>query len=250
MRARARTDTSSIKSEGNSTPEAALPEKLLRASVRKFPYNARMMRKYLSLAALVAATFVFTACKEELPGGIVDVEKVIPGIVLDIRYATTNNFTGKVVYPAARCFLRKPVAEKLAKVQVELKQQGLGLKVYDGFRPLSVQRIFWQIVPDERYVANPAKGSRHNRGAAVDLTIIDANGKDLLMPTDYDDFSEKAHRDYKQLPEEAIRNSALLEKVMTKHGFVGLPTEWWHFDDADWQSYDLLDMDLSDFSQR
>jgi D-alanyl-D-alanine dipeptidase len=173
---------------------------------------------------------------------LVNVEKFIPGIVLDIRYATTNNFTGKQVYPVAKCLLRRSTAEKLKAVQADLQKQNLGLKVYDGYRPLSVQKKFWEIMPDDRYVANPAKGSKHNRGGAVDLTLIDAKGKELPMPTAYDDFSEKAHRNYKNLPEEVIRNRDLLGKVMEKHGFAGLDTEWWHFDDRDWKNFELLDI--------
>jgi len=123
-------------------------------------------------------------------------------IRLDIRYATTNNFTGQAVYPSAKAYLRKTVAAKLGAVQTDLESQGLGLKVWDAYRPLAVQKKFWAIMPDERYVADPAKGSRHNRGSAVDVTLV-------------------------------------------RHGFVPFPTEWWHFDDADWASYDLLDIDLT-----
>ena len=182
------------------------------------------------------------------PVDIVDVEKEIPGIRLEIRYATTNNFTKQAVYPVAKCYLRRTSAEKLKAVQKELSTQGLRLKIYDGYRPLSVQKKFWALVPDDRYVANPAKGSRHNRGAAVDLTIIRKDGTELQMPTPYDDFTEKAHRDYKDLPLEAIKNRQLLEDVMTKHGFVGISTEWWHFDDVDWKNYDIMDVDFDKLS--
>jgi D-alanyl-D-alanine dipeptidase len=129
-------------------------------------------------------------------------------------------------------------------VQAELEASGLRLKVFDCYRPLSVQRKLWELVPDERYVADPKKGSRHNRGAAVDLTLVTADGGEVAMPTAYDEFTEKAHRDYQALPASALRNRALLERVMVKHGFVGLPTEWWHFDDADWEKYPVLDVDF------
>lgn len=187
---------------------------------------------------------------EEKPTDLVDVEKFIPGVVLDIRYATTNNFTGKKVYPAAKCYLRRATAEKLKLVYEELQTKKLGLKIYDGYRPLSVQKKFWELVPDDRYVANPAKGSKHNRGGAVDITLVNSHGVELAMPTPYDDFTEKAHQDYKDLPKNVIRNRALLRTVMEKHGFKNITTEWWHFDDVDWQSYELLDLSFEELGKR
>ena len=173
---------------------------------------------------------------------LVDVEKMIPGIVLDIRYATTNNFTGQRLYPFAKCYLRRAAAEKLRAAQTELAASGYGLKIFDGYRPLAVQRKMWAVFPQPGYVADPKKGSRHNRGAAVDVTLIRlADGSELEMPTPYDDFTERAHRNFIDLPADAIRHRQLLEAVLTRHGFVGLPTEWWHFDDADWRNYPLLD---------
>lgn len=174
-----------------------------------------------------------------LLAGFADITTVNAHIRLDIRYATTNNFTHQKVYDSARCVLREGTARKLDAVQRELERMGLGLKVFDCYRPLEVQRRFWAILPDERYVADPAKGSRHNRGAAVDLTLVTRDGQELQMPTAFDDFTEKAHRDYQALPPAAIRNRALLERVMKKHGFIPLPTEWWHFDDADWEKYPI-----------
>lgn len=173
-----------------------------------------------------------------------DVQLVIPNIRLDIRYATPDNFTGKRLYPVARCLLRQSVAERLAEVQNELLGMGLALKLFDGYRPWSVQKMLWEVLPDERYVADPAKGSRHNRGAAVDLTLVDAEGRELLMPSAFDEFSEKAHRDFMGLPEEALRNRTLLEQVMMRHGFIGLPTEWWHFDYIGWERFPISDIPL------
>jgi zinc D-Ala-D-Ala dipeptidase len=189
-------------------------------------------------AALLA--LLLSGCERD---ELVELDKFIPGIVLDIRYATTNNFTGQTLYPSSRCFLRKPVAENLRAVQMELATQGLGLKVFDGFRPLSVQKKMWEVFPHPGYVADPKKGSRHNRGAAVDLTLIRlSDSAELPMPTAFDDFTTKAHRDFNDLPEEVIRNRTLLETLMTKHGFIGLPTEWWHFDDANWKRYPIMDV--------
>jgi D-alanyl-D-alanine dipeptidase len=136
-------------------------------------------------------------------------------------------------------------ARRLSQVQQDLERQGLGLKVYDCYRPLSVQKKFWALVPDERYVADPAKGLRHNRGAAVDLTLVDAKGDELPMPTPYDDFTDKAHRDAKDVQPEAVRNRQILERAMVRHGFIPLPTEWWHFDGPGWESYPVLDIPFS-----
>lgn len=175
---------------------------------------------------------------------LVDVLSLLPGVLLDIRYAGTDNFTGRKLYSSARCLLRRPVAERLAEVQQELAGMGLALKIFDGYRPWSVQKVLWEILPDPRYVADPAQGSRHNRGAAVDLTLVDAEGRELPMPSAFDEFSEKAHRDYMGLPEAALRNRALLEQVMARHGFTGLPTEWWHFDYAGWERFPISDIPL------
>src|SRR5439155_19902064 len=157
---------------------------------------------------------------------------------VDIRYATADNFTHQQLYAHARCLLHEAVARRLADVQRELRARGLGLVVYDCYRPLSVQRKMWALVPDERYVSDPAKGSRHNRGAAVDLALVDKRGRVLPMPSGYDEFTERAHRDFAGGSDaraiEARKNRALLDEVMTRHGFVGLPTEWWHYDAAEW----------------
>lgn len=172
---------------------------------------------------------------------LVDAAAAIPGLRLDIRYATPKNFTGRALYQRARCLLRPAVVERLARAQQAAAAQGFGLKVYDCYRPLSVQRAMWTLVPDERYVADPAKGSRHNRGAAVDLTLVDAAGRELPMPTAFDDFSARAHRDYDDLPPPVLANRATLERIMIDAGFSGLPTEWWHFDADGWEQYQVLD---------
>ena len=177
---------------------------------------------------------------------LVSIRSAHPGIRLDIRYATTNNFTGRVLYDSPQCFLQRPVAQQLGKVQTALESQGLGLKVFDGYRPLSVQKQLWAVMPDERYVAPPEQGSRHNRGAAVDLTLVDTQGRELAMPTPYDDFTEKAHRDFQDLPKAVLHHRALLEQVMSDHDFLPLPTEWWHFDHQDWASYTILDLSFSE----
>ena len=153
-----------------------------------------------------------------------------------------HNFTGQVVYPSARLFLVPETAERLHRVQTALERRRLGLKVYDGHRPLSVQKIFWELLPDPRYVADPMIGSRHNRGTAVDVTLVDINGCDLAMPSRYDEFNEKAHRSYQGCSQEEARYRALLEEMMCLEGFLPYPTEWWHFDDPKWENYPILDI--------
>lgn len=204
------------------------------------------MTKKIFIVIAIYVTLIQVAFAQN---DLVNVWKLDTTIVLDIRYATTNNFTGKKVYDEAKFFLRNEPAHKILEVQKELKSLGLGLKIFDGYRPLCVQKKFWEIMPDERYVANPEKGSRHNRGAAVDLTLIDKNGEEIPMPTPYDDFTEKASRNYFDLPAQIIVNRKFLEYLMKKYGFEGLPTEWWHFDFNGWEKYDVLDVDFKELEK-
>lgn len=176
------------------------------------------------------------------PTVLVDLQAINPRIALDIRYATTNNFVKQKLYPQARCILRAGVAQQLSQVQTDLEKQGLGLKVYDCYRPLAIQKVLWKIKPDPRYVADPVGGSRHNRGASVDVTLIDRTGKELPMPTEFDDFSDRASRTYNNLPENVRQNRQLLEDAMVKAGFTPLVTEWWHFDGKGWQNYAIRDV--------
>jgi D-alanyl-D-alanine dipeptidase len=175
---------------------------------------------------------------------LVDLARVDPRIILDLRYATENNFLGRKLYPAARCLLRESVAHRLRRVQDDLEARGLGLKVFDGYRPLSVQRKMWAVMPDPTYVADPAKGSRHNRGAAVDLTLVDAAGNELPMPSEFDEFTERSHRDYAGGTEEERRDRRTLQDAMERHGFTGLDSEWWHFDAPGWAHYPISDQPL------
>ncbi len=180
--------------------------------------------------------------------GLVRVSDVDPTIVLDLRYATENNFTNKKVYPASVCVLNQETAKKLAAANAEFKKDGYHIKIWDAYRPPYVQKIFWNLVPDERYVANPNKGgSRHNRGGAVDMTLLDKDGSELLMPTGFDDFTEKASPKSKEMTPSARKNVDYLISVMTKHGFLSYENEWWHFDDSDWRSFLLADVNLEKF---
>jgi D-alanyl-D-alanine dipeptidase len=170
---------------------------------------------------------------------------IAPSIQLDVRYATTNNFTGQILYPVAKVYVRRIVARRLAEAQQSFVQSGYSLKLFDGYRPLSVQRKMWAIVPDERYVANPDKGSRHNRAAAVDVSLVRiSDGSELDMGTPYDDFTEKAHITYTDLPEHVRKNRALLSDIMQQSGFLPFATEWWHFDFKDWAHFPILDIPI------
>jgi zinc D-Ala-D-Ala dipeptidase len=174
---------------------------------------------------------------------LVNLEEFIPGIVLDIRYATNDNFTGSVLYDTSAAFLRYPAAWALRKIQERLSMHNLGLKIWDAYRPYSVTEHLWEYVQDPRYAADPRNGSRHNRGCAVDLTLIYLDsGDEVSMPTVYDDFTEKAHIDFTDLPAEILEHRELLREVMERFGFTVLPSEWWHFDFNGWEGYELMDI--------
>jgi len=194
------------------------------------------------LKTLILSFFFHGIISAQTDTSIVWLGTIDSTIITDVRYATTNNFTGKILYPTDKVYLRKIVAEKLSEAHRYLmKNYNLRIKIFDGYRPLSVQKIMWKIMPDERYVANPAKGSRHNRGAAVDITLIDSLGNELDMGTEYDNFTVKAHPDYKRLPEKVLRNRKLLRDVMIKFGFRPITSEWWHFDFKGWKNFSILD---------
>ena len=190
------------------------------------------------------------ACQQDNKNQLVDLEKAIPSIKLDIRYATNNNFTKKKVYTSARAFLRQPAAQALGKVQQELAKQGLGLKVFDAYRPYSATILFYDLIRDTLFVASPAQGSRHNRGCAIDVSLVDLKtGIELEMPTGYDDFSEKAHPAYADLPAIAKENRQILINAMKEQGFEVFPSEWWHFDFTGWQSFGLMDLSFEELKQ-
>ena len=171
----------------------------------------------------------------------------IPGLRLDIRYATPDNFMKRPLYAAPRAFLRAPAAHALQKIQDDLAEEGLGLKVWDAYRPYSVTEAMWEPIRNPDYVADPARGSRHNRGAAVDVTLVDRNGYELIMPTGYDDFSPRAAHTYADLSPQMRLNRQKLLDIMTKHGFDPLPSEWWHYDYRGWERFELMDVPFEDF---
>ncbi|BBE18312.1 D-alanyl-D-alanine dipeptidase [Aquipluma nitroreducens] len=174
---------------------------------------------------------------------LIDIQKFIPEIVLDIRYATAHNFTGQAVYPSARAFARKPVVMQLKAIQEELKSKKLGLKIYDAYRPYAISVKFYDVYLDSTFVASPRKGSRHNRGAAIDLTLIDLQTRnELEMTSQFDDFSDKAIPDYKGGTAIQNANRKILIETMAKHGFIVYSSEWWHYDFNDWQKFGLMDL--------
>ncbi len=182
---------------------------------------------------------------------LVDLETFIPGIVLDIRYATTNNFMHQQLYPIAKAYLRRPAAVALRDCQEELAKVGLGLKIFDAYRPYSITEKMWEPIKNPDFVADPSKGSRHNRGAAVDLTLVDLRtGKELTMPSAYDEFTPRARLDYFDAAEPTLTNRDKLRETMTRHGFEPLRSEWWHYDFRGWERFELMDVPLEALRSR
>ncbi len=201
------------------------------------------MRKILFLLLML---FTVITIKAQHDTSIVFIWNIDSTIVMDVRYATENNFTGKVLYPTDKVYIRNIAGKALAEANKYLKENyNLRIKIFDGFRPISVQRIMWEIMPDDRYVADPSKGSRHNRGAAVDVTLIDNSGTELDMGTGYDNFTEVAHFNYSDLSDEVKSNRLLLRETMIKFGFVPIETEWWHFDFGGWEKFNIIDFEMN-----
>lgn len=181
---------------------------------------------------------------------LIDLEKFVPGIVLDIRYATENNFTKEKIYNLAKAYARRPVAEALRSVQRDLKPLGLGIKIFDAYRPYKATVKFYEVYRDTTYVASPYRGSRHNRGCAIDLTLIDLKtGEELKMPTEYDSFRKEAWPSTPIADAEARKNRDLLIRSMQKYGFRVNSSEWWHFDFIGYRQYEILDIDFEELSK-
>lgn len=174
-----------------------------------------------------------------------ELKKVIPSIKYDLVYATDHNFMKQAMYPkrTSITFLRSDAAAALQAIQNELGRKGLGLKIFDAYRPWSVSKKFWDMVQDERYVANPARGSNHNRGTAVDLTIIDLKTeRELDMGTGFDNFTDTAHHDFKNLAPDILNNRNLLKTVMEANGFSAYNEEWWHYTFKTDIKFEVLDL--------
>lgn len=195
----------------------------------------------LLVSAVALAQADSSAAAVQKHKGFRDLALMDSTIRQEIRYATANNFTKAVIYDCPACLLRPEVAEALVQVNQSLRKQGLYLKVFDCYRPGPYQQRLWDKVPNPDYVTPPAKGSMHSRGAAVDLTIVDATGKELNMGTEFDFFGVEAHTDNLNLPAEVLKNRKTLRDAMEAAGFKGIRTEWWHF------SYQKKQFPLSDY---
>lgn len=189
---------------------------------------------------MLVALLVMTSLP--LTNPLIDLQALIPDAVLDIRYATKDNLTGRPLYPFAAAFLRRSAADKLVKAAADLRAKRLRLVIYDAYRPLSIQKALWEAKPDPRYVANPAKGSSHNRGGAVDVGLADEAGKALPLPSAFDEFAPKAHHGAKGVKPEPRRNAEILKAALEKAGFESLREEWWHYRDPDAKSWPILDI--------
>lgn len=179
--------------------------------------------------------------------GLVELNAIDKTFYYDLRYATKNNFTKTVLYHNAKVLLNINTAHKLIKANNYLKKFGYHIKIYDAYRPHSVQVYMWHIYPNKNYLANPKIGSNHNKGAAVDITLVDNSGKELSMPSTFDEFSNRAHIDYEGAPKDALAHRELLAKAMVLNGFRRISKEWWHFDDIDYKKYPILDIPFSSF---
>ena len=178
---------------------------------------------------------------------LLNLEGFVTNLRKDVKYATTDNVTRQVLYSTPGVFLRKPAAEALKKIAEELALNGIGLVVYDAYRPYSITKKIWDFVLNEDFAASPKTGSRHNRGCAIDIGLYDiVSGELLEMPTVFDDFTEKANHKYMKISPQQRINRALLRTVMEKHGFQPLESEWWHYDYSSWKSFDLMDISFEE----
>ena len=166
----------------------------------------------------------------------------VPGLVLEIRYATEQNITGKKIDADKRAWLREETIRKLAQVARELEEKGYRLVLWDGWRPASAQKAIWTAKPDGRFLTPPNRISRHTRGTSVDVSLADRNGKILEMPSDHDEFTDRADEDFSDVPKEVAERARLLRKAMFRAGFSGVPDEWWHYDLRDWASYEPIEV--------
>jgi zinc D-Ala-D-Ala dipeptidase len=235
----------------------------LRAQTAREIYGGHSMtvcRRSWSLAYLLLVCSLLSAQqqppKEAGPfrePDLVEIVKLDPTIKLDIRYATKNNFLGRSVYKQARAFLQRPAAEALVRINQALRSRGYGLIIHDGYRPWYVTKIFWDATPEDKrvFVADPAKGSRHNRGCAVDLSLFDLKtGREVKMPSEYDEMTERSHIDYACATLEAKQLRELLRAVMAAEGFAVYEPEWWHYDYKDWKDYPIMNVKFSEIKSR
>jgi len=216
-------------------------------------FRVTPVRPYAELLPLALAARPPEEKGDFRPADLVEINTLDPTIRLDIRYASTRNFLGVAIYSQARAFLQRPAAEALVRVQRSLAAEGYGLLVHDAYRPWYVTRIFWDATPveDHKFVADPAEGSRHNRGCAVDLTLYElGTGRPVIMPSLYDETSERAYATYTGGTAEQRRLRDLLRAHMEREGFSVYEFEWWHFDYRDWKSYAIQNVRFEDLGRR
>ncbi len=181
---------------------------------------------------------------------LIDLKKVCPSIILDIRYASNNNFLGFPVYKLAKAYARFPIALAIIDIQKELEPLGLSLKIFDAYRPYSVTKKMWELTNGSPFVANPAYGSVHNRGTALDLTLVNLeDSTEVPMPSQYDEFNIKASHQYYNINRSFINNRNLLKRIMEKHGFKANEHEWWHYDFKNYKQYELLDISFEELEK-
>ena len=220
----------------------------------------RTGRRFLFASLLCALALLHVLAQDQPPKeegtfrapDLVELSELDKTIKLDIRYATSNNFTGRPVYTEARAFLQRPAAEALLRAAGHLRKQGYGVAVFDGYRPWFVTKLFWDLTPADKkqFVADPSKGSRHNRGCAVDLTLYDLKtGREVSMPGDYDEMSERSHINYTGGTPEQRRLRDLLRAAMEAEGFAVYAPEWWHYDYKDWKQYPILNLSFSEITK-
>ena len=184
---------------------------------------------------------------KQLSSELVDIRKLSREFEIDIKYATEENFLGKKIYPIPLCAMQRNTALKLIEVNKELMLRGLRIKIWDAYRPLSAQKLMWNVMPVHNFVADPDKGgSIHNSGYAVDVTLVDMEGRELEMPSGFDDFSERASRLSSTMTDAARRNLAILTDVMIRHGFKTIDSEWWHYYDEDFKERIPLNISLEE----
>ncbi|MBP6783259.1 MAG: PQQ-binding-like beta-propeller repeat protein [Verrucomicrobiales bacterium] len=213
-----------------------------------FPPTAAL----LTLIALIfTPASLLAGADKSSPSDFVEPVRLDPTLVIDLPYATENNFCKVRLYPVDRCFLRREVAESLILAQRSLANEGFGLKIWDGYRPRSVQYRMWEVSPLPNFVGDPKRGSKHNRGAAVDVTLVDlATGEELEMPTPYDEFSPRARTGYLKVSPAAAENRRRLQMAMRAAGFSTIDSEWWHFDFRGWERFPLVDTPLEELAER
>ena len=211
-----------------------------------FLHAQSIVNKY-GLVVLHDKNEFLTTIKNDSAKKMIELKSAIPGLVYELRYAGSNNFMHRRMYPKRTntTFLRLHATNALRMVQLEINKNGYGLKIFDAYRPYSVTEKFWELIKDDRYVADPSKGSGHNRGIAVDLTIIDLNsGKELDMGTGFDNFTDSAHHNFTSLDKTILDNRKLLKETMEKNGFNSFDTEWWHYSWPNDRNYELLDLNF------